>query len=240
MLKTSAASQDGALFVATTPAFPSPLAISEANYTSFLRQSFGEQGAPAIQQHIPFSSFNGTGAPGFAAIEYVFTASEYQCPAYRALNKAAEKGVDAWAYAFNHTPSCPWSPGLTEKALQLLGPTHTSEIPFVLGQTRHLPAPNGTCDFSPAEVALSDFMLQAWSDMAARQAPASHSLWPRFTGRNASMGLTCNSRPQPGPIDFRICELFDKIRDAQMRGAGNTSCGTSATFDRAGNSLSQR
>lgn len=184
-----------------------------------------------MQKHIPFSKFNDTGVPGFAAIEYVYTASQDICPVYRALNKAVDNGVHSWVYAFNHTPSCSWAPGLTEKALQLLGPVHTSEIPLVLGETKHLPAPNGTCNFTPAEQKLSDFMLQAWSDMAIWQAPAPESVWPRFAGGNGSQGLTFNIKPDAGPFDFTICELFDSIRDAEIAKASARGSASNTTTE---------
>lgn len=218
------ASNDGALFVATSPAFSNPLAISEQNYTAFLTQSFGSAGASIIEQQIPLSAFNTTGAPGFAAIDYVFTASEYQCPAYRALNKALENGVDAWAYVFDHAPSCPWIPGLSQAEAKLLGATHTSELPFVFGNIDDLPLPNGTCDLNPTEKSLSEFMIDAWTEMAASQRPASQAIWPQYTAGNVSEGLTFKDNPLAGIIDFEICELFDQIRDAEIEAAGKGGC----------------
>lgn len=209
----------------------SPQFISEANYTAFLRQPFRTQAASAIQKHVPFSKFNDTGVPGFAAIEDVYTALQDICPVYRALNKAADNGVDGWVYAFNHAPFCPWALGLTQKVLQLLGPMHSSEIPFVLGETKHLPVPNGTCDFTSTEKKLSEFMLHAWSNMAASQAPASESVWPRFAGCSGSQGLTFNLKPDAGPFEFTVCELFDRIWDAEIREASARDGAPNATTE---------
>lgn len=107
----------------------------------------------------------------------------------------------------------------------MLGPTHTAEIPFVLGNTRDLPASNGNCSFTAAEDGLSEFMLKAWTQMAVEQKPGSSDVWPGYEGGNSTRGVTFNERPVAGKIDFSVCELFDQIRDAQLKAAGETGCG---------------
>ena len=187
-----------------------------------------------MQKNIPFSAFKDTDAPGFAAIEYVTTLAEYQCPSYRGLNKAAQKGLPTWAYEFNHTDTCAWIPEIpsSKQVLKLLGPTHTAEIPFVFEETSRLPRPNGTCKFDAAEVALSRFISQAWTNMADKQQPSTdESVWPAYLGPAVAKGLIFNDRPVAGQIDFKPCELFDQIRDAQLAAARNTtkSCSSNGT-----------
>ncbi|MCJ1331271.1 hypothetical protein MMC10_007959 [Thelotrema lepadinum] len=225
-------SQDGALFVASF--YSNPTGLAEKDYTAFLTANWGTSGAALISKYLPYSTFVPTntpgdpGAPGYAAIEYVYTAWQYQCPAYRGLNTAAKNGIPAWAYEFAHTPSCPWVAPLTPQEVGLLGPTHTAEIPFVFGNTQGLPRPNGTCNLNAFEQNLSAFMVGAWNSMAATQRPADNSTWPLYTGAAASLGLKfAENTTVPGPIDFSICDVFDQIDASELQNATAAANATS-------------
>lgn len=189
------------------------LNITQADYYDFLENSFGPLAA-IVNETYPWSAFVAASpVPGFSAMTTVITDYAYKCPAYRALQKAAANGIDAWAYNFNHTPSCAWYSGIPEsaEALELLGATHTSEIPFVLGWTSDLPRPGGSCNFTAPEVAISEFMLRAWTSMAADGRPANSSVWPAWTA-NGSTGITVSESVTAGSLDYSECEFWDKIQ----------------------------
>ncbi len=114
---------------------------------------------------------------------------------------------------------------MPKSALALLGPTHTSEIPFVFGHTAGLPAPNGTCAFGVKEVALSQFISGAWTNMAEMGRPEREcEVWPEYKGAQESRGVTFNNAPVAGVIDFSVCELFDLVREAQLAAVSNQTC----------------
>ena len=186
--------------------------ISEADYNTFLSVSFGNGSlAAAVKKFYPWSAFDPYPLQGLTAMSIVYTEASYKCPAYRGLKKAVAKGVDAWAYINNHTNSCPWLEGIpdTQQILDIYGPTHTGEIPFVFGQTRNLPRPNGNCTFNEAEISISEFMLGAWTSMAAVGQPANSSKWPVWTPER-SEGITIQDDVVPGFLNFTECEFLGK------------------------------
>jgi carboxylesterase type B len=213
------------------------LNITQADYYEFLENSFGPLAA-TVNETYSWSAFVAASpVPGFTAMTTVITDYAYKCPAYRALRKAAANGVDAWAYNFNHTPSCAWYSGIPNSpvVLKLLGATHTSEIPFVFGWTSGLARPDGSCNFTATEVAISDFMLEAWTSMAASGRPANSSVWPAWTA-NGSKGITVSESVTAGSLDYSECEFWDKIQagvlevDASMvANATNSSSSSVAT-----------
>ena len=221
--------------------YPDPANVTEKDYATFLTSNWGSDGTALISKYLPYSLFNGSSAPGFAIIETIATAWDYQCPAFRGLNTAAKHGIPVWAYNFAHSPSCPWLPSLSAAEAALLGPTHMSEIPFVFRHTQGLPAPNGTCTFTAAEIALSDFMAGAWDSMAANRRPADNATWPAWTGPGmgpgTSLGMTFVNGTRPGYIDFAICQLFDQIEAMELANAttaANSTTGGNATITGAG------
>ena len=227
-------SNDGSLDVLsqyTTKA----LNLTQADYYEFLENSFGTLAA-TVNETYPWSAFVAASpVPGFTAMTTVITDYAYKCPAYRALQGAAANGVDAWAYNFNHTPSCAWYSGIPPVALELLGATHTSEIPFVFGWTSGLPKPGGSCNFTTAEVDISNFMVGAWTSMAATGRPANNDVWPAWSA-NGSKGITVSESVAGGSLDYSECEFWDKIQagvlqlDASMAAnASNNASSSNAT-----------
>ena len=187
--------------------------ITQADYNEFLENGFGPLAA-SVNETYPWSAFEAASSfPGLAAMSTIITDYSYKCPAYRALQKAAANGIDAWAYNFNHTPSCVWYNGIpnSAEALALLGATHTSEIPYIFGWTNGLPRPDGSCNFTASEVDISDFMLGAWSNMAANGRPGNSSQWPVWTA-NSSIGITIGESVTAGPLNYSECEFWDKIQ----------------------------
>jgi carboxylesterase type B len=110
------------------------------------------------------SAFASTRLPGFYAISTVLTYSYFKCPTYRALTATTKAGVPAWTYLDDHTPGCGCVFGLTShNILELLVPTHTSEIPFVFAELSNLPLPAGSCSFNEQEIQISKALASAWS-----------------------------------------------------------------------------
>ena len=192
--------------------------ITQADYNEFLVNGFGPLAAKVNETYTWSDFVVASPLQGFTAMTTVITDYAWKCPTYRALQKAAANGVDAWAFSFNHTPSCRWlskTPNYPQ-TLELLGATHTAEIPFVLGWTSDMPRPDGTCNFTAAEVAISDFMIGAWTSMAANGQPANSSLWPAWTA-SRSEGITISDSVFAGPLNFSQCAFWDKIDAAVLQ-----------------------
>ena len=219
---------DGALFTLLQFSTDGPPAATASDYSTFLSQNFGPQ-ASLVEEYYPLSAFNSTPFPPFYAISTVLSYAGYICPAYRGLNTAAANGVPVWAYLWDHTPNCTWFNALPQDAVPLVGPTHTSEIPFVFGNTVNLPAPNGTCNMTQQEVAISAFLVEAWTSMAANQMPTSNAtLWPEYGSAQQSLGITVVNSTIPGYINFTACALWDEIAQLQ-EAAYNASSNATTT-----------
>jgi Carboxylesterase family len=172
-----------------------------------------------IEERYPVSAFNSTPYPAFYAIAAVYGDVGFLCPAYRGLNTASTHGVSVWAYNFAHTPNCPWLQGLSQQAVKLVGPAHTAEIPFVLGDTTILPPPNGTCNMTQEEVRISAFLVEAWTSMAVSRKPTlNDSLWPAYGNSNKSLGINIVDSVVPGHINYTLCQFWDPILEAAANG----------------------
>lgn len=185
--------------------------ITPEQYSAFLVGNFGPTVAKMIEQYYKLSlpAFNSTPFPAFYAISTIVTDYGYKCPAYRGLNRAVANGIPVWTYLFDHTPSCIWVPALgsNPQVLELLGPTHTSEIPYVFGNVKF-----GNCSFDAVEQTISASLIDQWSSMAADAHPTSE--WPEYF-INGSMGLNIINSTSAGVVDYSVCKLWDEI-DAAM------------------------
>lgn len=183
--------------------------ITEADYDESLSVSFRPL-AETVKETYSWSAFEDASPyPGYTAMTTIITESSYKCPNYRALKIAAEKGVDAWAYNFNHTShcACGFDVPQSAKVLELLRATHTGEVPYVFGQTHGLPRPAGNCNFTSAEVSISDFMAKMWTSMASDGHPGNSSQWPAWT-LNGSEGIVVKGCGQHRAAEFyRVCLL---------------------------------
>jgi para-nitrobenzyl esterase len=239
MFLYDSATQEGTLFVA--PALGNPAKLQPSDYTTFLQNNFGNF-TSEIQASYPVSLFESTTFPTFYAISYIYTSVAYYCPSRRALEATVRAGIPAWGYIFAHSPSCSWiSVVTTSEALQLLGATHTSELPFVFSQLTYLPEPNGTCSFSAQEDAISRAMVAAWTAMASNGNPNGENNapgitgapWPQFNA-TAPSGLLVGDTASIGLLNYTQCDLFDQINSvivgqdpAGGHGNGATSGGNS-------------
>jgi hypothetical protein len=191
------------------------------DYETFLNENFGSV-APLVGHYYPLSAFNSTPYPPFFAIAQVLTDATYFCSAYRGLNTAAANGVPAWTYFFNHNPKCTWLPAVPQDAVPLIGATHTAEIPFVFGNTVNLPAPNGTCDMTEQEIAISAFLSEAWTSMADTQKPTSDAAkWPAYGNAQKSLGINITNFTTAGYVDYSVCKLWDGINKMAVAAASN-------------------
>ena len=217
-------SNEGALFVLGQ--FQSTT-ITTAEYTTFLHDNFGSA-APLVAQAYPIAAFNSSPFPAFTAMAEIITDVSYFCPAYRALNLAVQNGIPAWTYLFNHTPSCAWFNFIPQQALELLGATHTAEIPFVFGNLDNLPLPNGTCNLTTSELDISDTLISAWTAMAATGNPSPDSglQWPSYNTSH-SLGVNIDNSTTVGVVDYTACKFWDTL-DATVLNftAGNATTTT--------------
>ena len=121
------------------------------------------------------------------------------------------------------TPSCPWYNNFPYEPTirQLLGSTHTAEIPFIFGEVDNLPLPAGNCSFTSSEKAISMFMKGAWTSFSATGNPATS--WPRWNG---SAGINIGQTIQAGTVDYSSCQLWDEV-DAAILQAASTNASMS-------------
>ncbi|ETS85710.1 hypothetical protein PFICI_03735 [Pestalotiopsis fici W106-1] len=192
--------------------------LAEENYTSFLAQ-WGPASS-AISQQYPLSLFESAGSTTteavVAAITHIVTQSSYTCSTYKALRAASAAGTQAYAYRFNHTPSCPWlwesgtafpSPDVADFFLS----THTAELPFVFGNLVNQPWGNGSCNATAAEFALSHALTAAWTAMAVRGNPSVEGQsWPLFDACQ-TRGLWFQESGETTQLDFSECEFWDEV-----------------------------
>ena len=211
------------------------------DYKTFLTDNFGSA-ASLIEKYYPLSAFNATPFPAFFAIEKVLTDATYLCSSYRGLNRAVEKGIPVWTYLFSHDPVCSWFPGLPQKAVPLVGATHSAEIPFVFGNTVGL-GPNGTCNFTEQERAISATMVSAWTAMAANRDPSSGDLqWLAYTDSSKSLGINIVNATTPGYVNYTVCPLWDTVNEMLVSLSNstmsNSTSGSNATTTSPNPSLS--
>ncbi|KAH0527288.1 hypothetical protein TsFJ059_002305 [Trichoderma semiorbis] len=196
--------------------------ITESQYQEFLSYSFGTL-ASNVSTSYPLSKYNSSViSPGFSAMSDIITDYGYKCPTFRALKATEARGVNVWAYNFNHTPTCSWYQAIPNdpEILQLLGPTHTAEIPYVFGLTNHLPlsgspgsrSGNGNCSFDNAEIVISQFMEHAWTTMANDKRPTLTHVWPKWN-RNSNTGIQITDLIEISEMDYGNCAFWDNISD---------------------------
>lgn len=196
---------EGALFVLGQFGFPPE--ITAAEYTTFLQDNFGSA-APLIAKTYPLSAFNSTPFPAFFAMEVIITDVSYKCLANRALNLAVQNGVPAWTYLWNHTPSCTWLNSVPQQALTLLGATYTAEIPFVFGNLKNLPLPNGSCYLTSSERTIVRVMEQVSECSTGAQQKEQGQDWkqPKTQYAAASTAATTRKRLHPAPARKALSE----------------------------------
>lgn len=202
--------------------------ITSDEYNAFLLDNFGAA-APAVAEYYSLSAFSASPIPGFTAMSTIITDVSYFCPAYRALNLAAHNGVPAFTYLFSHSPTCLWYLNLfPPEALPLVQAGHTSEIQFAFGNLDHLPLPNGTCNFDPAERAISKALVAAWTAMAETGNPSTPDLtWPLWNA-TSSLGINIVNSTAIGVVNYTTCEFWDVIeKSLNFTGSSATSNATS-------------
>jgi carboxylesterase type B len=193
--------------------------LNQTDYDVFLKTVFGPLAA-TVNSTYAISKFDSV----FDAISVVVTDAGYRCPAYRAL-LSAPPDVSVYTYRFNHTPSCSWINGLPSEALGLIGPSHTSELPFVFGLFSNLPG-GGNCTLTQTEQALSLAIQTAWTSMAGTGKPGSN--WPLFSA-NSSLGITYNDSPEVGFIDYSMCPFWDELETQAEQIAANQTVAVNGT-----------
>ncbi|CAF1117956.1 unnamed protein product [Adineta steineri] len=183
--------------------FTNPLNVTSVDYNNYLNTTFGAALVSNISAVYPVSMFNSTAAPALYAIAAVLTDAEYACPTRRALKTS-----------------------LTTQ----LGATHTSELPFVFGETLGLPQPNGTCNLSASEQILSTEMMTAWQSMSINGYPtlANGSKWLDWS--QGGQGVLVNVSLTFSTINRTQCDFWDAIQTVTTTAAttNNTTLMTSS------------
>ncbi|EFW99378.1 carboxylesterase type b [Grosmannia clavigera kw1407] len=231
--------QDGSLFVVDQYG-PHALQLGSDSYEQFLTSNFGAL-ADSIEKTFPLASFESSipadlqalnATTAYFAMVSIMSHVRYTCPARRALISAASRGIKAYGYLFDHTPSCAWFPGMSDT--EILGPTHTAEIPFVLGLTRNLPPPSGHCNLTTAEDDIASFMLGAWTRMAATRQPTTDkdsSRWPAWNEGIGTGLLVGAGQVSTGYINYSSCDFWDQVEASIVRldASGNLTATASAS-----------
>lgn len=188
--------------------------LTQQDYYDFLDINFGSLAA-LVNETYSLALFDSS---VFEAVAVVMTDYSFRCSARRGATVAAANGVPVYTYSFNHTPSCSWETELPQALLKTLGPTHSAEIPFVFGTVDNLPLPGGGCNFTSAEVAMSNALKDAWTSMAKHGKPGGS--WSTFAP-NTSLGVDVEDSVVPGVVDYSTCAFWDAI-DAAIRKNGTT------------------
>lgn len=181
--------------------------LNQTDYDQTLVSNFGSQAA-VVNATYPLSRYNSTEQPVFYAIDDIYTSSVIHCPAFNALTSSANT-APVYTFLFNHTVTCPWVPFIAPDVVELLGPTHTSELAFVFGQVRQLPFGTGSCNLTDEEVALSASMQAAWTNMAEAENPGPD--WAEFA-ESSTLGVVFNDVPGNGIVDYSECAFWEEIK----------------------------
>jgi carboxylesterase type B len=217
-----------------------PLNLSQQYYTNFLQANFGNL-TTYIEQMYPISAFNSTPMPVFEVVAEIYSLVAYICPARRALRATIQHGVPGWTYRFRHQPTCGWASGISsQQVLDILGATHTSEIPFVFSHLTGLPPPNGSCSFDVDEQRISRALVSAWTSMASHGNPdgavgITGGPWPQFDVTN-SRGLLITNSTAVGVVNYTQCDFWDQVNAGIVApwggasGVGNETDSPNATM----------
>lgn len=181
--------------------------LDQTDYDQTLVSNFGSQAA-IVNATYPVLRYTNTELPVFYAIDDIYTLSVIHCPAFNALTSRAN-AAPVYSFVFNHTVTCPWVPFIGLDAVELLGPTHTSELPFVFGQVRQLPFGTGSCNLTDEEIALSAYVQAAWTSMAEAGNPGPD--WDKFR-ESSTLGVVLNDVPVPGVVDYSECKFWEELK----------------------------
>lgn len=225
-------SREYSLLLLSQPGVTSPAQITPAVYAAYLNSTFG-RAASLVNNRYPVSAFSSAEFPAFEALVEVATQTGFLCPAYQGLMRANQVGTPVWTYLWSQAPTCPWYNNFDASVLPIFGAAHTSEIPFVFGNTYNNPPPNGDCNFTAAENSLSREFIGFWTGMASGN-PGSQ--WPQFF-TNSSMGLNVingSSSATPGVVDYSVCSFWNQV-NATIFGtstSNSTSTGSGSSGSR--------
>jgi carboxylesterase type B len=205
-----------------------PGSVTADNYTKFLKDNFGSA-ASSIEKVYSFSAYENEEYPGWSAIVDTITDASFRCSAYRALNRAVEKNIPVWTYLFTHTPSCTWLSGINDDELSVLGATHTAELPYSFGMMDNSVLTGGSCNSTDAEYAISNFMIQAWTSMAAIGRPSSdNASWPEYNNASSPSIIFTNSTGL-GAINYTTCAVWDPVDQDFLPSSTTTSASSTST-----------
>lgn len=211
-------------------------------FKSFLQKDFGGA-ASLIEKYYPLDAYEAAAGSSqlgvMAAISDVITDSDYRCIAYEGLVSASSKNIPVWTYEYIHNNTCAWLDTIAPfqnqpEILNLLGATHTAEIPFVFGNMANQPLPNGTCNATEAEYHLSKQMMSLWTAMADNANPSTDTIqWPRFSEsqNTTTPGLIFVNSTLTGQVDFGICKslwhkIYDLLEENKVGGVNSTTIPT--------------
>lgn len=198
--------QEGTLFVYVSYG-NATASLNQTDYDQILVSNFGSQAA-TVNSTYPVSRYSNTEQPVFYAIDDVYTSSVIHCPAFNALTSRANT-APVYTFLFNHTVTCPWLPFIAPNAVELLGPTHTSELAFVFGQVSQLPFGTGSCNLTDEEVDLSAYMQAAWTNMAEAGNPGPD--WAEFM-ESSTLGVVFSDASVPGVVDYSECAFWEELK----------------------------
>lgn len=169
----------------------------------------------------------------------IITDAQYKCATHKALSLASQNAIPTWTYQFAHTPNCPWLDGFPQEAIQFVGATHTADLPFVWGNGVNLPEGEGNCSFTANETIISDFMVEAWGNMAAFGTPNGGNeavYWPSWN-ESASFGVVIEDTVGVGIVDYEICKFWETVDlavlDFKNLSSTSTTSGTPTSTHRA-------
>lgn len=168
-----------------------PLQVTAAQYTAYVRQTFGPL-ADRVLAEYPLTAFPNPRA----AMVAVTSDPQFICPSRRTVRAVSGHQSDVFRYFFTHTQPPP---------LSARGAFHGLELAYLFQWIGDLP------NARPADVAVERAMLDYWTSFAATGRPASSVQWPAYdAARDTTLELATPVSILEG-VRSRRCDFWDSL-----------------------------
>ena len=138
----------------------------------------------------------------------VYTDYSQLCTTNFNMAYAFRAGTPIWAFRFPQQDTCP-PQSRNSSNHDFVDAIHARETAFALGNVKSFPLSNQSCDNGKSDRAMSAFLSQAFTRMAAEQKRASSQMWPQMDKKDTQVMNVANMSVYPE--FFRACDLMEKF-----------------------------